>query len=289
MNDNCNPQNPNPDQNGIPQNPCYYNSTQLTVAPGQGGSPPSANSPAVWLLTDPLTGQAPTFASFQCNDTACSNITVTATSQPSSCSITGNVQARVTLSGNTSAPFPLVVDWPQATAPVATNDVGIQANQQVGYLSIHTLQLVSQCKNNMFYIYWHEEFPTDGAGNVAPYNTCNPSPGWTDPIPQAKWGAGTTDAGGILQGNAAAPDFDGIVYACGVGVPCNPPATIPGPLMVPPQPLNMTANAWSYQFIFVGSQDTNTLGKYWTTAPNKQVRYTDHGRDELGTWSCPGQ
>jgi len=267
---------------------CYYNSTQLTMAPGPGASPPSAAVPAAWSLTDPATGQAPTFASWACNanDATCSSGKVTATSQPAYCSTTGNVQVSVTLGGITSAPFIVIVDWPQASLLVGAADNGTQIpqSQLVGYISTNTLQLVSACKNSMFGIDWHEEFPTDASGNAAPFNACNASQGWTDNIPQAKWASGTTDDAGTL-----APDFDVIVYTCGGATPCNPPATIPGPRALPPQPLNMTANAWSYQFIFVGSKDTQTLGKYWTTAPNKQVRYTDHGVDELGTWSCPGQ
>jgi hypothetical protein len=186
-----------------------------------------------------------------------------------------------------SDPYPIVVDWPQATVPFDTRDVGIQAQGQIGYLSTITLKLQSACGNSIFRMAWHEEFPTDGAGNVAPFHSCNASQGWTDPIPKANWAAGLTDADGFMKGDPPTTDFDGIAYACGGGVPCNPLAAIPG--TVGGGQLNMTANAWSYQFIFVGSRDTQTLGKYWTTAPNKQVRYTDHVRDELGTRSCPGQ
>ena len=78
VNDNCDPGNPNPDANGIPRNPCYYNFTRLAAAPGQGGTAPTLNSPAVWTLIDPATGTLPAFASISCTG-SCSQATVTAT------------------------------------------------------------------------------------------------------------------------------------------------------------------------------------------------------------------
>jgi len=66
---------------------------------------------------------------------------------------------------------------------------------------------------------------------------------------------------------------------------------IPAAAAPPKPPTSPTGppNAAIAQFIFVGSSDTRTPGKYLTTQPNEQVRYTDHGRDEVGTWKCPGQ
>lgn len=286
-NDNCDPNNL--------QNPsCYYNSTQLSLALGPGGTAPSASSPAVWSLTDPASGQSPTFASFVCVDQPCSMIKITATSPPSYCVSTGNVHVQVTLAGVASSPFSVVVDWPQSTILIATSDIGIQnqARQQVGYLSVNTLKLASACGSTMFNMAWHEEFPTNTSGVAAPFNACNQSQGWTDPVPLSGWAAGTTDAGGILTGDPLSPggppsQFDGIGMSCGGAAPCTPAATIPGPFNG--QPLGTTPEAWQYQFIFVGSKDTQILRKYWPAAPNKQVLYTDHGRDESGTWSCPVQ
>jgi hypothetical protein len=68
---------------------------------------------------------------------------------------------------------------------------------------------------------------------------------------------------------------------------CDPASTIPGPRQNPPVPLSAAANASVAQFIWVGSQDTVSPGKYFTAAPNEQVVFTDHGRDEPGTWKCP--
>ncbi len=280
VNDNC--------DTGSPVPNCYYNSTQLTLTPGAGGAPPTASSPASWSLTDPLTGQPPTFATYACADgAACSQITVSAAGQPSYCnSVDGNLQARVTLGGISSAVFKVWVNWPQSTVVTETNDVGLPGPPP-GYISLNTRQLLSGCGPAMYNIAWHEEFPTDASGNPAYWNVCGQSRGWTVPIPKlptqgsSGWAYGITDADGILRSGQG--DFDAVGYSCDT---CAPLSNIPGPFRG--QPLDMTANAWSYQFIYVGSQDILTLGKHWPAAPNKQVRYTDHGRVELGTWSCPG-
>ena len=278
QNDNCVP-------NSAPPS-CYYNWTTLTVVPGAGGSPPTDNSPATWSLTDPLTGQAPTFASMACVDSPCSQINVTATTQPTYCRTSGNVQVRVTLGGVPSAPFSVVADWPQVTNPYGEVDTS-SPGATPGYISTNALQLASGCGNVMQNIAWHEEFP---AGWSACTNSQGQavSQGWTAPIPQQSWGYGLTDENGLLfSADPQNPNFDGVGYACAAPA-CSPASTIPGPMQTPPQPLSTAANAWTYQFIFVGSQDTVNLGKYWPTE-NKQVRYTDHGVDQLGAWSCPSR
>jgi hypothetical protein len=157
----------------------------------------------------------------------------------------------------------------------------------VGYISVNTLQLVSGCHQNMFRIAFHEEFPTDAGGSAAPFHACNGSRYWTDAIDKANWAPGTTDDDGILKPDDPQASFDGIVYSNGGSPSPSPPVTIPGPRQTPPQPLNMNAQAYSSLFIFVGSQDTANLGKYWPAEPLMQVRYTDHGRDESGSWGCP--
>jgi len=50
--------------------------------------------------------------------------------------------------------------------------------------------------------------------------------------------------------------------------------------------VDSSANVFAAQFIFVGSQDITNLGRYFSSAPNMQVRYVDHGKDEVGTWKC---
>jgi len=47
------------------------------------------------------------------------------------------------------------------------------------------------------------------------------------------------------------------------------------------------ANASVTQSIVVGSQTISPLGRYVYATPNTQVRYTDNGRDQPATWSCP--
>jgi hypothetical protein len=282
VNDNCDPNSTTPN--------CYYNSTQLTVTAGPGGAAPSTSSPAAWTLIDPATGIAPTFAKFQCVTgvaTGCSSITVTATGQPSFCGSPGdtNVHVQVTLGGFQSAAFNVQVDWPQSLERTGTKDQGLSIVDPPGYLSYNTLRLRSGCQNPMFNMAYHEEFPLNGSGVAATWNTCGgQKPGWTDPVYQNVWASGISDINGILNQDR----FDAVVMEPGC-TNCNPVPKIPGTQQIPPTELDPTANAWSWQFIYVGSQDTATLGKYWPASPNKQVLYTDHGRDEPGTWSCPVQ
>ena len=261
VNDNCDPGSPVPN--------CYYNSTQLTVTPGTGGTPPTAGSPAYWSFTDPLTGQPPTFVSTTCDDAGCSKVTIRATSQPPTC---GRIEVRVTLGGISSATFTVVVDWPSTAPAVFWQDLSYQDpnNPSVsGLISNNTLQLVSACERAMFNIAAHEEFP-------ASPTACGGSVGWTDPIPQSEWGSWITQPDGPNAGMF----IDQMLYACAPGA-CTPQAQGPG------IPLSSQANSSAPLFIFVGSQDTQTLGKYLTAQPNMQVRYTDHGRDEPGWWRCP--
>jgi hypothetical protein len=261
VNDNCNP-------SDLQHPSCYYNSTQLTVTPGTGGTSPTAGSPAYWSFTDPLTGQPPTFVTTTCDDAGCSKVTIRATSQPPGC---GGVDVRVTLGGVSSATFSVVVDWPSYTGrdddDPRTVDHGL-VGPPPGYLSYNTLQLVSACGQVIFNMAVHEEFPASPAA-------CGGSINWSDPIPRSNWGSWITDEVGKF--------VDTVGYACDN---CTPLSNIPGPYRG--QPLSPQANASAALFIFAGSRDTVSLGKYFTAQPRKQVRYTDHGRDEPGTWICPG-
>ena len=263
VNDNCDPASPVPS--------CYYNSTQLTLTAGPGGTPPTASSPASWSLTDLLTGQAPLFASYTCGNAECSQVVIRATSQPPTC---GRVEVRATLGGISSEPYSVTVDWPSVTTAVFWQDDSYQDPNNPslsGYYSNNTLQLRSACGLAIFNMAAHEEFPGRPTA-------CGGSVGWTDPIPQNEWGNWITEP----PGNNAGMFIDQILFACTPGA-CTPQPRAPG------NPLSSQANSSVAQFIFVGSQDTQNLGKYLTAAPNMQVLYTDHGRDEPGTWRCPGQ
>ncbi len=115
----------------------------------------------------------------------------------------------------------------------------------------------------------HEEFPTV-------YKKCGDSAGWTDPIEQANWGSWTT----VASGNSAGMFLDQIAYTCRIGAEtCDPE-----PHRDETQPLGNEANAFAPVFMFVGSK---AVGGGFTTRPLMQVRYTDHGRDEVGYWQCP--
>ena len=202
------------------------------------------------------------------------------------------MQVRVTLGGISSGAFSVGVDWPQSTVVTKTQDFGLPGPPP-GYYTINTMQLLSGCGASLYNMAWHEEFPTDASGNPASWNQCGQSQGWTRAIPiqpsgsDTGWAFGLTDQGGILTSADPNQQVDTVGYACGApDSACQPASNIPG--IFRGQPPDVTANTWSYQFVYVGSQDTRTLGKYWPAAPNKQVRYTDHGKDEPGTWICPG-
>ena len=263
VNDNCDPNSPAPS--------CYYNSALLTVTPGLGGSLPTANLPASWSVTDPLTGQPPTFASSACVNQACGQVIIAATAQPPGCA---SVNVQVTLGGVSSAAFTVYIDWPSTASAINWQDSAME-NQgppaTAGFMSNNTLLLLSACRAAMSSIAVHEEFPGTPVA-------CGNSVGWAGPIPQQRWGSWLT--GGV--GNLAGMFLDQVALLCAPGA-CSPQAQAPG------DPLAGQANSRNSQFIFVGSADTQDLGKYFTAAPNMQVFYTDHARDELGTWSCPGQ
>jgi hypothetical protein len=251
VNDNCSP-----------TSACYYNATILTVNTDPGGIAPTSSSPATWSLTFP-TGMS-AFANYACQNSACSQVKVTATSYPSACS---PITVTSTLAGFQSSSLSLYVEYPQTTQLGSVQDNGLPGPPP-GYLSANTLKLISKCGNTMFEMDVHEQFPANPSA-------CGGSANWTDPVPQSQWGSWTTDNNGQFT--------DTVGYACSG---CSPLSTIPGPLQTPPKALSTQANAYASQFIYVGSLDIQNLGKYFTAAPNMQVRYTDHGRDQPGTWKC---
>jgi hypothetical protein len=124
----------------------------------------------------------------------------------------------------------------------------------------------------------HEEFPaTSGFSRCSASST-----GWTDPIPQSKWGFWTTLGTDSSQDLVGTFDDD-IIDACASG------GCAPQPFYSDNATPSTTPLVYTPQFIFVGSRDTQQLGKYLSASPNMQVRYVDHGTDETGTWTCPVQ
>jgi hypothetical protein len=276
-NDNCVPGSTNLAQS------CYYNATVLTLAPGPGGAPPSNGSPAYWSFTDPATGQNPAFISHTCGDPACSQVTITVTSQPPYC---GVVTVAATLAGTASAPYTLYADWPSTASAIGWQDLADNDDPNpgnTGYKSNNTLRLLSACGQAMYGIAVHEQFP-------AGLTECNASTGWTGlgPLTATVTGTGPFAAGQVIDtvGISAPPQ----------GMPggISPSAQCPGMVMTgqciqnpTPNQLSIQANAFGPLFIIVGSQSFSPPGQYFTAAPNMQVRYTDHGRDEVGSWACP--
>ncbi len=240
---------------------CYWNWVVLQVAAGAGGSPPSTVSPATWSFSDTNTNSTPSYIDTLCLDQACSQVAVHAVSQPPQC---GNVNIRAVVNGIDSQAFTLLVDWPASAGllSIPIPDRGLAG----GYYSTQQLRLVSACGQPMPYIDVHEEFP-------GPWKSCVGNvTGWLTGISQNNWGQWRTLGDGSFVDYIAVPDTGD-----------SPP------VQTPQTPLSGEAVSWAQQFIFVGSQDIVNLGKYFTAAPNSQVRYIDHGRDESGTWRCPGQ
>jgi hypothetical protein len=131
----------------------------------------------------------------------------------------------------------------------------------------------------MFTMDLHEEFP-------APWQACGGSSGWTDAIPQVGgnglpgWGSWVTAFDGTFP--------DTIVIWCPPGrcspAPACPASDCTGATTVG---TSTVANASAAQNIVVGSGSLSPLGKYVAATPNIQVVYTDNGRDQPSTWTCP--
>jgi hypothetical protein len=255
---------------------CYYNHGSLDVSMSPNRTAPPAGSTTSWSLTDPATGQPPTFATYNCATSDCSYINITATATPTGC---GLVNVLVTVNGVSSNQYVFEVDWGRNVNLVSFLDQG----DAQGYLSTLRLQLVSACGSPMDYIDVHEEFP-------AAWQSCggNVSAWWLGPISQKRtdpndpatgWSYQTTASDGSLSDLIAESCFP-------VGVQCE----IPNPAR-PPANGNLSSQAvsWASWLTVVGSQDTTVLGKYVAALPMKQVRYLDHGRDQTADWACPVQ
>jgi hypothetical protein len=259
---------------------CYYNSTVVSLYEIGYQAPPTAEAPATWQLVDPQTGQPPTFANITRNDPASASVTVTATSMPPSTSCVPGMQIRATLGQFTTPPITLWVDGPgTASTNQGIRDQPYAPNGVPGYESMLSQQLLSVCGRPMFTMDLHEEFP-------APWQACGGSSGWTDAIPQVGgnglpgWGSWVTAFDGTFP--------DTIVIWCPPGrcspAPACPASDCTGATTVG---TSTVANASAAQNIVVGSGSLSPLGKYVAATPNIQVVYTDNGRDQPSTWTCP--
>jgi len=269
-NDNCSP--------GDINNQCYYSYTQLTMVPSLGGVIPTPVAPAQWVITP-----ANDFTSFQCANASCSTVIVAVTAQPPSCASIG---VQVYVGGVVSLTFPITVDWPATAGMIRFLDMPVMLDDGnlIGYLSDNTLQVVSSCGVRMAGVATHEEFPLET------FQSCRDNTGWTLPVDSI--GSWTSSAN-------ANPAFDG-VFTDSVGIADGNSARTPDPQCpgdtsrtycqtstTPQGPVGSEAVTYSPQFIFIGSTNTTPRGTYFTARPNMQVRYVDHGRDEVGWWTCP--
>jgi len=259
---------------------CYYNSTVVSLNEIGYQAPPTAEAPATWQLVDPRTGQPPTFASMACNDPSCASVTVTATSMPPSTSCSPGIQIQATLAQLTTPPITLWVDGPST----ASTNVGILDKPfpgAMGYLSTVTQRLVSVCQARMYYMDLHEEFP-------APPQPCGGSAGWNVPVPQQPIGDLPGWSGWTTFFDGTFPDLVG--FACSQGG-CQPAPRCPAGDCTGATKLGTStvANASVTQNIVVGSEKISPLGMYVAATPNIQVVYTDNGRDQPSTWTCPAQ
>jgi len=214
-----------------------------------------------------------------------------AVAQPSGC---GKVTVSVTLADVSSGPFTLQVDFANALQVIADKvedwpaALPQDATWVSGYLSINRLMLISACLNPMPGMDLHEEFPgaSDGRGS---FQKCGASVGWDGPVKNLG-GITTNDTGEFVDNVSVAvtsssalnpvPTCPGVVNGN-----CDPPPTIPAGDLSP------QANAFGTQLWYIGSKkiDIVNLGKYVVGATDRQVRYTDHGRNAPANWVCPVQ
>ena|GEM_PF-1037055 len=271
VNDNCSP--------GDVNNQCYYSYTQLTITLPLGAVGPTPSAPAQWVITP-----ANDFTSLQCANPSCSTAIVAVTAQPPSCASIGT---QVYVGGVASPIFPITVDWPATAGMIKFLDMSVMLDNGnlIGYLSDNTLQVVSSCGVRMAGVATHEEFP------LTTFQSCRANAGWTLPV---------DSIGSWITSANANPAFDGVLTDS-VGVADGSGARTPDPqcpgdtsrtycqtnATVPQGPVGTDAITYSPQFIFIGSTNTTPSGMYFTARPNMQVRYVDHGRDEVGWWTCP--
>jgi hypothetical protein len=250
----------------------YYDYTLLTLTPGAGATPPSPDSPALWTVTP---SEALQYVSIDCLNASCAQVRAKLTAPPPGC---GRADITVQSRGLLSDAFRVDFDQPLDAVPVSWDDQvwNIWPVVGPGYLSENTLELRSACRQRMMGISVHEEFPTN-------CTACGASTGaWTDTPGGGRW---TTTP--IYDPNPGqCPDTVGEDCAPGTSRPCSPASDIPGTRKDPPVSLSTRAHSWCELVFYVGSQE---LGKGFAVVPNRQVRYTDHGRDEPWNWTCPAQ
>lgn len=273
-NDGCQPDGAEPN--------CYWTWARLTVVPGLGGMPPTAESPATWSFTDTGTQQSSPLVTYECSapDGSCSQVTVRATSAG-----WGIVAVQATLAGTKAAVLTIGVDYPALAEVFRVEDIIWPNITYPAYQSHNYMRLISGSGRTIPFMPIHEEFPL---GN---WQSCGGSTGWTAPIPRTDpnpsygWGSWLTNSNGEFSDGSGQLAADTVGYGCIQGA-CSPVSDIPGTMKNPPQPLSSRANAWSVHYYYAGSQDVTGSGKYVALRPDKQVRYTDHGRNEPQEWSC---
>ncbi len=263
---------------------CYYKTTSLSVTALPADTVPADSSPVTWTVTDPTSGGAPTWVQWQCHAPSCLQLDVTATTHPPDGSL---VSVVANYHGILSPSVFLVVDY-AAEAVLNPDQTRDSARGQWGFMSLVEYILKSASESPMSYVDVHEEFAAQWSACV--YSVTGTSTvGWEGSISQARTDPNDAGSGwGFWQTNLDGSFTDHISIAWAPGSPLMSPTPAPPPAD-PTQPLSTQANSWVPIVFWTGSMDTQNLGKYVPTAPMKQVRYTDHGRDELGNWSCPAQ
>ncbi len=248
---------------------CYYNSTQLMVIPAPGGATPTPTAPAVWSINPPNG-----YTAFQCADASCSAINLQVISQPPPCA---QVTAQVYLAGVISSQFPITIDWPAETlVPPGMESQYIENLTYssilypnfVGYSSFITKQLLSSCTEPMGGISLYETFA------LPTFMSCKDNTGWEDVPTLGSWKTNIDSYVGLFGEDQ-------------ITVAALPGANEPDPTGPSTPQLSSIAETYNYQFFIPGYMSQTVV----TTpiVPSVQVRYLDHGMNELSTWMCPAK
>jgi hypothetical protein len=251
----------------IPNNG-YYDSVQMTVTPGPGGSPPSPSQPAIWA--DPIN---PGQVLINCNNSSCGTVTVySRETVPGECTSTSIM---VTLGGVTSARASFVIDSPNflAFAQSSTanpNDLPYDLDGKIGYVSNHIYNVISACDDTkMPSPAVNEQFPGLYSQASAQGRCTITTNNWPF-IPQSGQTVWT-------QGNN---NFFGVDFIDTAGTFDFPPpnATLsPFPRLGPQNPLLTVPMTWQTQIFRVGSE---TIGQGVQVQQDYQTSYQDHGRNQ---------
>jgi Divergent InlB B-repeat domain len=247
----------------------YYNTAQLSVLPGPGGSAPSPASPAVWATT-----ANSGLVSLSCTDASCASVILTSLGPTLPCDDTAAyVKVKVTLGGVSSVEYPLVIDEPDSliTVPNADGnlalDLSYELGGKVGYQSLIIYQVRSKCHQTMIHVAINEEFTAQGRYtdiiNNWPFLT-NIDPGFLH-----FWDTDNGFGFDIFNDNLETIDD-------APGGTLIPPPQIPGPLRAAPVPLSTVPLIWQTQVFRAGSI---TVGQGIALQQDTQTSYQDHGRN----------